>query len=238
MKLLGFEIFDGDMSSVLSKKKEQCIINTINPHSYITSLSDPIFHKALSASDVLLPDGSGIVIASKILNKRSIDKFTGPEALNFALNYLNKAKSKVYFLGSSQKTLSAIESKINKKYRNINVRTYSPPFVDNFTDIENHEMINDIGDFNPDLVCIGMTAPKQEKWVYINRNELPNCHIMAIGAAFDWFSEMKTPPSAISHKLHLAWLERFFREPIRMIPRIKSMLHFLYIIMKKWIRKY
>lgn len=70
MKLLGFEIFDGDMSSVLSKKKEQCIINTINPHSYITSLSDPIFHKALSASDVLLPDGSGIVIASKILNKR------------------------------------------------------------------------------------------------------------------------------------------------------------------------
>ena len=149
MNLLGFEIFIGDMNYILSKKDEQCIVNTINPHSYVVSLSDPIFYKSLSESNILLPDGSGIVVASKILNNKSIDKFTGPEALNFALNYLNKTKSKVYFLGSSQKTLAAIESKIHKKYKNISVRTHSPPFSDNFTDIENNEMISDIRNFDP-----------------------------------------------------------------------------------------
>ena len=237
MNLFNFEIFTGVINNVFLQEERQCIVNTINPHSFIVSLSDPEFHKALKSSDILLPDGSGILLASYIINGKKIDKVTGPSALDVALSYYNKKCSKVYFLGASEKTLLVIRQKINKKYNNIEVQTCSPPFSDNFTESENRKILNDIKEFSPDLLCVGMTAPKQEKWVYINKSNLPDCCIMSIGAAFDWFSGVKKQPSKLSRRFHLAWLERFVREPIRMMPRIKSMIYFLYIIFRIKINK-
>jgi N-acetylglucosaminyldiphosphoundecaprenol N-acetyl-beta-D-mannosaminyltransferase len=237
MNLFNFEIFTGAIDNVFLQDERQCIVNTINPHSFIVSLGDPKFHEALKSSDVLLPDGSGILLASYIINGKKIDRITGPSALDAALYHFNKKHSRVYFLGANEKTLLTIRQKINKKYNNIEVQTHSPSFSDKFTESENRKMLNDIEEFNPDLLCVGMTAPKQEKWVYINKSDLPDCCIMSIGAAFDWFSGVKKPPSKISRKLHLAWFERFLREPIRMMPRIKSMLHFLYIVFKIKVKK-
>ena len=237
MNLFNFEIFTGAIDNVFLQDERQCIVNTINPHSLIVSLSDPEFHKALKSSDVLLPDGAGILFASHIINDRKIDKITGPSALDIALNHYNKKHSKVYFLGANEKTLLLIKQRINKKYNNIKVQTYSPSFSDEFTESENRKILNNINEFSPDLLCVGMTAPKQEKWVYINKGNLPNCCIMSIGAAFDWFSGIKKQPSEFSRKFHLAWLERFIREPIRMMPRIKSMIYFTYIIFRIKIKK-
>jgi len=237
MNLFNFEIFTGVFNNVFLQEKKQCIVNTINPHSFIVSLSDPEFHRALKSSNILLPDGSGILLASYIINSEKIDKITGPSALDIALNHYNKKHSKVYFLGANEKTLLAIRQKINEKYSNIKVQTYSPPFSDKFTESENRKILNDIKGFSPDLLCVGMTAPKQEKWVYINKVNLPDCCIMSIGAAFDWFSGIKKQPSKLSRKFHLAWLERFVREPIRMMPRIKSMIYFLYIVCRAKIKK-
>lgn len=230
MNLLNFDIYTGNLQDVFYPMRGQCIINTINPHSYIVSLKDCSFHDALIGSNVLLPDGFGIVLASRVINNRAINGITGPSALYFALDYFNKMHGRIYFLGASEETLLIIEKKIKKNYENIKVKTFSPPFSDEFTEKENREILKSVKEFDPDLLCVGMTAPKQEKWVYTNRDDLPGCYIMSIGAAFDWFSEVKRPPSNISMSLHLAWLERFFKEPIRMLPRIKSMFHFLYII--------
>jgi N-acetylglucosaminyldiphosphoundecaprenol N-acetyl-beta-D-mannosaminyltransferase len=237
VRLLGFKIFSGELNDVFSQKRRQCIINTLNPHSYIKSMSDPVFYEALSASDVLLPDGSGILFASKILNGKSINKITGPEAMDFALSYLNRAGGKVYFLGSSEKILSSIKIRMTEAYSNIDVLTFSPPFSDEFTDSENRKILDSVTEFNPDLLCVAMTAPKQEKWVYINKGQLPACCIMSIGAAIDWFSGVKKQPSKFSRRFHLAWFERFAREPIRMMPRIKSMIFFIYIVLRIKIKK-
>ena len=237
MNLFNFKIFTGFVNGIFLQEGVQCIVNTINPHSLIVSLNDSGFHKALKSSDILLPDGSGILFASRIINNKKIDKITGPSTLDAALDHYNKKRSKVYFLGASEKTLLAIRKKINKEYSNIEVQAYSPPFSDSFTESENRKILNDIKGFSPDLLCVGMTAPKQEKWVYINKDELPACCIMSIGAAFDWFSGVKKQPSKFSRRFHLAWLERFVREPIRMMPRIKSMIFFLYIVFKIKIKK-
>lgn len=231
MKLFDFNIYTGSLIDIFSCKGQQCIINTINPHSYIISLSDFYFSTALASSDILLPDGSGIVFASKILNGKKIDKITGPSALYFSLDFFDKKPTKIYFLGATEETLEKIENKIKENYSNIKVKTFSPSFSPKLSDHETQKIIIDINDFDPDLLCVGMTAPKQEKWIYENKNELPCCYIMAVGAAFDWFSEVKTPPSKISTALHLAWLERFVREPVRMFPRMKSMFIYIYIVL-------
>ena len=237
MELFDFKIFTSDPKDIFMHDKKQFIVNTLNPHSFVLSRNDPQFYKALKASDVLLPDGIGIIIASYIINRKKIDKITGPLLLDIALNHLNKKNAKVFFLGASEKTLVAIKEKLNKRYNNIKVDTFSPSFTDKFSESENRKILNKINEFNPDLLCVGMTAPKQEKWVYVNKGRLPDCYIMSVGAAFDWFSGIKKKPSKLSRAFHLVWLERFFREPIRMMPRMKSMILFIIIVFSFKINK-
>ena len=69
---MGYKVFHGSLENIeLSKKK---VVNTINPHSYVTAKKDAEFKLALQGSDVLIPDGSGIVLAAKIINGEKIIK--------------------------------------------------------------------------------------------------------------------------------------------------------------------
>ena len=73
MNLLGFDIFCGQLSDIEIRSKK-FIVNTINPHSYVTTKSDILFSRALKCSDILVPDGSGIVLAAKLINGEKINK--------------------------------------------------------------------------------------------------------------------------------------------------------------------
>ena len=79
------------------------IINTINPHSYCVALKDVDFRNALKNSDILLPDGIGIVWAEKFLNGNSIKKIAGYDLFLFLMNKLNNENGSVFFLGASRK---------------------------------------------------------------------------------------------------------------------------------------
>ena len=101
----------------------------------------------------------------------------------------NENKKRVMFMGSSEKVLELIRRKAAEVYPNIEVVTYSPPYKPVFTDEDNRAIVEAINEANPDLLWIGMTAPKQEKWTYSHWNELNiHCHVGAIGAVFDFFA--------------------------------------------------
>ena len=87
------------------------IINTINPHSYCVALKDVDFRNALKNSDILLPDGIGIVWAEKFLNDNSIKKIAGYDLFLFLMNKLNNENGSVFFLGASSTTLEKIRRK-------------------------------------------------------------------------------------------------------------------------------
>ena len=239
IKLLGYDVFYGDLSDLsfsnLSGKRKM-IVNTINAHSYVVAKKDENFKKSLKLSDFLIPDGSSIVLAARVLLNKKIDKITGPDLHEYLLNDLNKTKGSCFYMGSSDVTLDLIRGKIKKDYSSITVGVYSPPYKEKLSDLDNKEIIKQINLFSPDVLFVGMTAPKQEKWLEENKDKLNFGIASCVGAAFDWYAGVNKPPSRISKKLHLAWLERFFKEPIRMAPRIKSMLYFLYVIAMKKIK--
>ena len=87
MNLFNLEIFTSAIDNVFLKNERQCIVNTVNLHSFIVSLGDSISHKALISSDVLLPDGPGMLLTSCIINGKKIDKIAGLSTLDVALNY-------------------------------------------------------------------------------------------------------------------------------------------------------
>ena len=165
------------------------LINTINAHSYNTSLKDPLFAEALQKGDVLIPDGISIVKACKWLNAKSqpTERIAGWDLFEFEMNRLNKIGGKCFFMGSSEKVLALIKEKAKSVYPNIEVNTYSPPYKPEFSEEDNKKIIDAINQANPDLLWIGMTAPKQEKWTYSHWNELNiHCHVGTIGAVFDF----------------------------------------------------
>ena len=199
------------------------LINTINAHSYNTAQKDVVFAEALTNGDVLIPDGASIVKACRWIKAKSQPKerIAGWDLFVHEMERVNKenegAKKKVMFLGSSNNVLALIKARAEKDYPNIEVITFSPPYKPVFSDEDNRMMIESINNTKPDLLWIGMTAPKQEKWAYAHWNELNiNCHAGTIGAVFDFYAGtiQRAPMWWQEHSLE--WLYRLLKEPKRM----------------------
>lgn len=126
-------------------------------------------------------------------------------------------RKKVMFMGSSEKVLALIKERAAVDYPNLEVVTYSPPYKPEFTDEENAEMVRAINEAKPDLLWIGMTAPKQEKWTYKHWGELDiDCHVGTIGAVFDFYAGTMKRAPLWWQEHSLEWLYRLLKEPKRM----------------------
>jgi N-acetylglucosaminyldiphosphoundecaprenol N-acetyl-beta-D-mannosaminyltransferase len=201
------------------KFDSKCIINTVNQYSYVIAEQDQEFKDALSSSDILLPDGIGIVAAVKFLNKQEIKKIAGADVHDYFLNKLNAENGSCFYLGSSEATLAKIKEKISRDFPNIRVGTYSPPFKAIFSKEDTDKMVDVVNEFQPDVLFVGMTAPKQEVWTYLNKDRLEVGAVCAIGAVFDFYAETIARPSKFWVDLGLEWFIRLIKEPRRMAKR-------------------
>jgi N-acetylglucosaminyldiphosphoundecaprenol N-acetyl-beta-D-mannosaminyltransferase len=195
------------------------IINTINPHSYCVAKKDFEFHQSLELSDVLLPDGVGIIWAEKLINGNRIKKIAGYDLFLFLMEQLEKDKGTVFFLGASNDTLNKIESKCKLDFPNVTVGGYSPPYKFVFTEKDSKAMCEAVNAVKPDVLFVGMTAPKQEKWVHKFKDELKVTNICCIGAVFDFYAGNIKRSSDFWINLGFEWLPRLIKEPKRLFHR-------------------
>lgn len=234
MKLKDLDILTS--RAELAKLPEgKLLINTINAFSYDNARKDVLFSEALQKGDVLIPDGISIVKACRFLNAKSQPKerIAGWDLFVYEMEKLNRVGGKVMFLGSSDAVLNLIRQRVAEKYPKIEVDTYSPPYKPVFSDEENEAMISAINHSNPDLLWIGMTAPKQEKWAYTYLDRLDvHCHIGTIGAVFDFFAGTVKRAPERWQRAGLEWLYRLLSEPRRMWRRyFIGNAKFIYYIM-------
>ena len=178
----------------------------------------------------LIPDGASIIKACKLLKAKSQPKerIAGWDLFEFEMNKLEgsmesrnhgdtEKRKKVMFMGSSEKVLEKIRERAAVDYPNLEVVTYSPPYKPEFSEEDNRAIIKAINEANPDLLWIGMTAPKQEKWTYQHWKELKiNCHVGTIGAVFDFYAGTATRAPQWWQEHSLEWLYRLVKEPKRM----------------------
>lgn len=234
MKLKDLDILTS--RAELAKLPEgKLLINTINAFSYDNARKDVLFSEALQKGDVLIPDGISIVKACRFLNAKSQPKerIAGWDLFVYEMEKLNRVGGRVMFLGSSDAVLNLIRQRVAEKYPKIEVDTYSPPYKPVFSDEENEAMISAINHSNPDLLWIGMTAPKQEKWAYTHLDRLDvHCHIGTIGAVFDFFAGTVKRAPERWQRAGLEWLYRLLSEPRRMWRRyFIGNAKFIYYIM-------
>ncbi len=220
-------------------KSDKILINTINAHSYNTTLKDKEFAISLQNSNVLVPDGVSIVLAIKWLTGQKLNKIAGADLFFYEMERLKKNGGKVFFLGSTEETLAKIKTRAAKEYTNVKVGAYSPPYKPEFSEEDNSAMISAVNAFQPDVLFVGMTAPKQEKWAYQHFKELKVGHVCCIGAVFDFYAgTVKRAPQWMI-KLGLEWLYRLVKEPKRMWRRylIGNTKFIYYVIREKLFNK-
>jgi N-acetylglucosaminyldiphosphoundecaprenol N-acetyl-beta-D-mannosaminyltransferase len=217
VQLFDYNVFTSNLEQLETNSKT--LISTINLYSYTIAEKDRHFKNALVYSDILLPDGVGIVIASKILANKKIKKIAGADLHQFLLDKLNKEGGRCFYLGSSKSTLQKIREKIAVEYPAVKVGFYSPPFKSDFSKDENAEMIKAVNEFKPDVLFIGMTAPKQEKWAYMHKEDINAKVIGSIGAVFDFYAGTVNRPGRLWIDFGLEWLGRLVKEPKRMWKR-------------------
>ena len=224
---LGFKVFSDSLELINLKEIKNKTLNTISPNSYGISKKDYLFLKALKNTDYLVLDGVYFALASIFLNRKNIKKNQAPDVFNFFIKKMNSDYGRVFFLGSSNETLDKINRKLNVEYPNVNAGFLSPPFKKSFSNLDNQEMIDSINEFKPDIVFVGMTCPKQEKWAYQNVNKLNTKLICSVGAVFDWYAGNQKNIHPLWWTLRLAWLKRTIDRP-EILKRYPSILVFFW----------
>ncbi len=231
LPLSEYNLYNRDLESLPGGK---LLITTLNAHSYNITREDLHFSEALAKSDILIPDGISVVWAIRLLTGKKLQKIAGADLFFYEMKRLNQQSGSCFFLGSSEATLKLISDRLALEYPDVRTGTYSPPYKAEFSEEDNALMIRGVNAFRPDVLFVGMTAPKQEKWAYEHLGELDARHICCIGAVFDFYAGTVSRAPGWMIGLGLEWFFRLIREPGRMWRRyLIGNSKFIWLVIKE-----
>lgn len=219
VRVMDYDVFSGDLNKISWDNEKPLVINTINAYSYVIARKDKVFKNALKNSDILVPDGFPLVFAAKFLKGSRIQKIAGADVFKSLCDRMNQSEGSCFFLGSSESTLDKIKERLAREYPHIRAEFHSPPFKTQFSKEENQRMLEAVSTFKPDVLFVGMTAPKQEKWIASQYSSIDAGVISSIGAVFDFYAGTTSRPSAFWVNNNLEWFIRLLKEPRRLWKR-------------------
>ncbi len=194
---------------------------TPNPEIIMVALEDNEMMEALKKASLIIPDGIGVVIASKIKSTPLKERVPG---FDFCCQLMKSDKSFYFFGGKPGIAETAAK---NMRDKGVNVVGFHHGYFDDDT-----EIINDINEKQPDvvLVCLGMA--KQEKWIVNNMSKLKTSVLIGAGGSLDVLAGAVERAPEIYQKLNLEWLYRTVKQPSR-IPRIMVIPKFILKVLKR-----
>lgn len=219
----------------IDRRASQRVFACANPHSLVVAQQDTDFYSALTHADLVVADGVGASVVARWAGIHIGPRITGTDYFQGVLNALERQGSgRVFFFGSSQQVLDRIAKRFANDFPSLTLcGALSPPFG-TWSEMENHRMLKVINDAKPDVLWVGMTAPKQEKWVEVNRRQLNAQVIGSIGAVFDFYAGTYSRAPKWICDIGLEWLYRFVLEPRRMWRRnFVSAPKFIWLVLRR-----
>jgi N-acetylglucosaminyldiphosphoundecaprenol N-acetyl-beta-D-mannosaminyltransferase len=240
--LLGVHIDRDDLDSIgasslsaIEGRRSSVVFACANPHSLVVAQSDPSFQFALTQANLVVADGIGVAFMARLVGVQIGPRITGTDYFQAVLEALQqRGGGRVFFFGSSQRVLDLIAKRFASDFPSLIIcGMLSPPFR-SWSDEENRRMVQVINDAKPDVLWVGMTAPKQEKWVEENRHNLTVPVIGSIGAVFDFYAGTYARAPQWVCRIGLEWAYRFLLEPRRMWQRnCVSAPKFLWLVLSR-----
>jgi N-acetylglucosaminyldiphosphoundecaprenol N-acetyl-beta-D-mannosaminyltransferase len=224
-----------DSFAAIEGQRPQVVFACANPHSLIVAQHDLGFQSALTQADLVVADGIGVLLMARLVGLQIGPRITGTDYFQAVLMALQKrGGGRVFFFGSSQRVLDFISKRFVIEFPSLTLcGTLSPPFG-SWSDEENRQMVQVINAAKPDVLWVGMTAPKQEKWVEENRHGMTVPVIGSIGAVFDFYAGTYARAPQWICRIGFEWAYRFILEPRRMWQRTcVSAPKFLWLVLRR-----
>ena len=204
------------------------VIATPNPEIVDVARKDSEYKAILNSSDIVTPDGIGIVYASKFLNGNIKERAAGFDIVCGIISELDKCSGSVFLFGSKPGVAESAANNLLKKYENLKIAGCRNGYFK-----DDSEIISAIQESKPDLLLVCLGAPKQEKWISKNKYILNAKIIIGAGGTLDVLAGNVKRAPEIYIKLGLEWLYRLLKEPRRIGRMIKLPLFLLDVIVKK-----
>ena len=235
MNLLGVRVDDVSMDDAIKKAKEFLtesklhFICTPNPEIIMAAQTDDEFRDILNSGDLNIPDGNGVVWASKQLKGPITERVTGFDFIHRIFELGEDIDISVFLLGAKPGIAEAAKEKIEEKYLGVKVVGTNDGY---FSVEEEKEIIDKINAVKPDILLVAMGAPRQERFIYKYRNKL-NCKIaIGVGGCLDVISGNVKRAPKIFINTGLEWLYRCCSD-YRRFKRIFTLPKFMYYVRKK-----
>ena len=210
------------------KNDEKMFIVTANPETFMISKKDEEMNKLLLDNDsILVPDGIGIVKATKMIGYDIEERITGIDIATKLLEYGSEQKKSIYLFGAKQEVLNSMLEVIKNEYPDLKVAGSS-----NGYEKDKDAVFKKIIEKNPDIILVALGIPAQEKLIYKHLNKFNKGIFVGVGGSFDVISGHKKRAPKIFIKLNLEWLYRIMKEPKRIKRFYDSNVKFLFKIRK------
>ncbi len=203
-------------------------VYTPNPEIVMDACSNSSFMNLINEAELVLPDGIGIVIASKILNGSIKERASGYDTI---LKVFEKARHrgiKFFFLGAAPEIAKMAKERMENKYLGLQVVGVHDGY---FKDED--EVIKEINNSGADIVLVGLGSPKQEKFIDENYKKINASAFLGCGGSFDVMSGTLKRAPEIFIKLHLEWFYRLLKQPSRFKRTLKLPLFLIKVVAKK-----
>ncbi len=202
-------------------------VTLTNPYCVSLCHRDAEMRKAIEGAEMTLPDGIGIILAARLLGYSHNGRVAGPRLMLKLCDWGRKYGYRHYFYGGAEGVAQKLAERLYKMYAGLHVAgTYCPPFRP-LTEEEDKSIVDQINSTKPDIVWVGLGAPKQEKWMLEHLGRIRATAMIGVGAAFDYHSgQVKWAPEWIQ-KLGLEWLHSSIYQPRRVRQKFGGTLSFL-----------
>lgn len=185
-------------------------------HGVMASQRDERLQQIHNSAGLVTPDGMPLVFLSRLYGHRNVQRVYGPD-LMLALCERSLVKGyRHYFYGAGEGTPERLAVRLQERFPGLQiVGFYSPPFRQ-LTEREDERVVQMINEARPDIVWVGLSTPKQERWMAAHLGRVTASALIGVGAAFDFHAGLKKQAPRWMQRTSLEWLFRLLTEPRRL----------------------
>jgi N-acetylglucosaminyldiphosphoundecaprenol N-acetyl-beta-D-mannosaminyltransferase len=206
-----------------------------NVHTTVMAYDDISYRNVQNEAALRLPDGGPLSWLCRRRGHSQAQRVTGPDFMKEVFQESTEHRLRMYFYGGKPDVLEELREKLAASYPDMVIAgMYSPPFR-KLTEEEDCRVIEMINAAKPDIVWVGLGAPKQENWMHEHKGKITGLMI-GVGAGFDYFAGRIRRAPMWMQKMNLEWLYRFLQDPRRLFKRyLVTNTKFIYLVVKETI---
>jgi N-acetylglucosaminyldiphosphoundecaprenol N-acetyl-beta-D-mannosaminyltransferase len=218
-------------------RRESHYVCVTGVHGIMESQRSDDLRKIHNSAGLVTPDGMPLVWLGRLRGFQHVDRVYGPDLMLAACDRSVARRYSHFFYGGGDGVADRLAARLSARYPGLRVAgTCTPPFR-RLTPEEDGDVVRRINEANPDVVWVGLSTPKQERWMHEHSARLNAPVLVGVGAAFDFHAGLKRQAPFWMQRSGLEWLFRLITEPRRLGPRyLVNNPAFVWRIIRDWAR--